>query len=155
MPFRLRKNEEADTPLIMQSWLSTVREFGPRWLRFPPKRGRQDPLPDYMPSMFFDRIVQPRLRRILYDEGATVACSVEDPGLVYGFRVGGGKRLHFIFVKSHYRRMGIAKALCAGLPEDTVYTLTTPTERRVRKANKIPDGWRFDMNGMWRLPTGD
>jgi hypothetical protein len=97
-----------------------------------------------MPKRVFDRVVIPRLERILRESGCTVACSTNDPDLVYGFRIGDDP-VHFVFVKSIYRRMGFAKRLC---PDAGTYTLSTPSLRRLASAGKL-EGWTYDWLGYW------
>lgn len=157
----LRKNTDADRAFIMKTWYSQLRQHGPRWMCAQPtlkhKRSKEDHPgettdvgPDYMPSIFFDATIRPRIDDLLTREGATIACSDEDPNLIYGVRIGNNTRTHLVFVKSQYRKFGVARKLCEGLGEGHRFTLSTGPQRRISKAGKMPDGWIYDPRGMWR-----
>lgn len=136
-----------DRSLILHTWHRVYRQQGPRWV-IPNERGRD---PQYMPTYFYDKAIGPQLRAALDRTGAIVACSKEDNDVVFGFRVGDADVTHFTFVKSPYRRMGIARLLFDGISEEHRYTLSTPVERRLRKRGKLPKSWFYDFEGLWRF----
>lgn len=151
MAIDVRVWREDDLPLILQSWRRVLRAQGPRWLVKPQSYGD----PTYMPDAFFFRFVSPLLDAALYRTGAMVACSKTDSDLVYGFRVGDCDVTHFAFVKSPYRRLGIARALFEGVTPKHLYTTSTPTERRLRSRGKIPSTWRLSNDDFWRAGHGE
>jgi len=142
-PWRL-----GDEALILHSWRKVLRSQGPKWL-VSPERYKD---PSYMPANFFDRFVVPQLAKALNADGAVVACSKTDDDLVYGFRVGNPGVTHFVFVKSPYRRMGVCRALFTGVETNHRYTMSTPTERRIRQRGHVPEAWRLSNDAFW-TPT--
>jgi len=48
----------------------------------------------------------------------SVACAPDDASVIYGYCVSHNKTIHFIFVKSIFRRCGIATALCERIEFD-------------------------------------
>lgn len=166
LPVILRASREGDHALIMQTWYRLLRQQGPRWLCSRPSGKHERPeekypgetlghSASYMPNRFFDAIVAPRLRVILAKLGAVIACGADDDDLIYGFRVGDQATTHVAFVKSHYRRMGIGEMLFSGASPEHVYTLSTPTARRIMARGKVPVGWLYDVEGMWRYAQED
>lgn len=135
LPITLRPSTGDDVPLIVQSWYRTLRRDGPGWMRS-------------MPSDAFDRLVLPRIRSLA--GACRMACSTEDPGTVFGFACAEGGIVHMVFVKSKFRRVGVARRLLGGVGPDAVYSAVTPSVRRLMKAGKLPDGWVYDEAGMWR-----
>ena len=135
----------ADKPLIMHAFKKVMRAQGPRWMVAPESFGD----PTYMPENFFSHILVPKLDEALERVGAMVACSKTDPDLIFGFRIGNDDLTHFVFVKSPYRKMGFARRLFKGVKEEHTYTVSTPTERRLRQRGHIPKTWRLTNTGLW------
>ena len=103
-----------------------------------------------MPSDAFDRLVVPRIRELA--PSCHLAVSTEDPDTVFGWACVDGSSVHMVFVKSRFRRFGVARLLLLErAPGGAVYTVVTPTLRRLSKAGKIPAGWVYDEAGMWRV----
>jgi GNAT superfamily N-acetyltransferase len=86
-------------------------------------------------------IVRPQLVSLVFDvtQGEpdpyiAVACSEDDPDQIIGWVAWepDSPRLLFLYVKSPFRRFGIATALLAetGLPDDFVYCLKPPRAHR-------------------------
>ena len=66
----------------------------------------------------------------------TVSCLLEDPDVILGYSVYTGKKLHWVFVKSAWRSIGIAKSL---IPQgvDTVTHLTKVGSGILRKHPEV------------------
>lgn len=101
-----------------------------------------------MPSPAFDRLVLPLVQDLAWR--CAVACSTEDPGTVFGFSCIEDDVVHMVFVKSRFRRFGVARMLLAGVGSEATYSIVTPQLRRMIRAGKIPSSWVYDDAGMWR-----
>lgn len=60
--------------------------------------------------------------RIVSQSSVRVAALKEDPDVVLGYSVNQGQKLHFVFVKEAWRKLGIATALTHPFEEFTHYT---------------------------------
>lgn len=54
----------------------------------------------------------------------TIACGENDPTWIVGFAVTQGPGIHWIFVKTDYRKKGIARLMLKNKPISTVYSIT-------------------------------
>lgn len=67
-----------------------------------------------------------------------VACLESDPDVILGFSVSEGPTLHFVFVKPHWRKIGIASSL---VPKETsIVTGFTRVGDIIRRKK----GWEFN-----------
>lgn len=98
LPVSYRGMRETDKGLIVTSWLKSYRPSVP-WI------GRDD----------FYRLYRTVINELLDKDGVTsvVVCSPDDEDHVIGWACTEPARslLHYIFVKSDYRKLGIAKAI--------------------------------------------
>lgn len=89
----LRDFRLTDLPLVMSAWVrAQVRD------------PRMDP-------DLFDQAFHDRAKARLVQSTCRVLCFKDDPDLVVGFIVYDEDTLHFVHVKSFYRRMGFARKL--------------------------------------------
>jgi hypothetical protein len=97
-----RANLPGDHAFIMATWLRGAY-FGNPWFNL-------IPMTIYMLSYhtFLENLLQ------LPGVVVKVACLREDPDVILGYSVSCGTRLHWVFVKSAWRKIGIGRSL---LPE--------------------------------------
>jgi len=103
---KVRKVKKADLPFILSSWFESY------WKAHASKRGlAYETYKSYQDDL---------IKRLLHRSLVLVACPVFDDTEILGYSVTEGSTLHYVYVKSVYRRMGIATGL-ASMPL-TVYT---------------------------------
>ena len=126
----LRELREDDRPFVAKSWLESFA-------------GSHDagPIPMHLYRPVYRAAIAWLIGRS--DSKTIVACSAENDSLILGWSCGGntsrhGKVLHYVFVKSWYRRRGIATSLIAALglapAEPFIYTYRTPLWRELRNS---------------------
>lgn len=88
-----------DRNFILASWLMGLR-YGNEWFSLIDK------------NAYFS-VYEPTLKKILSDPRVTVkvACLKEEPGVILGYAVYKGEKLHWVHVKAAWRKIGIAKSL--------------------------------------------
>lgn len=108
----LRPGREGDLPLVYHSWLHTLREASP-W--------------DVLSRTVYFRGQHAVIENILARAGLVVAALEDDPDQILGYAVAEPGVLHWVYVKSLFRRYGVARALLAelDLPSPVVYTHKT------------------------------
>ena len=95
-PIAVRPAVEGDLPFIFSSWYKAHRPHA-----------KHVAIPEYTEG-------QNRLMRALAARGeVVVAASADYPDEILGYTVSEGDALHFVYVKSVYRGMGIARGLVA------------------------------------------
>jgi hypothetical protein len=71
-----------------------------------------------------------------------VACLPDAPDVILGYLVREGHIVHWAYVKKPFRRLGILRALAAGVPPDFLYTHRTidaePIVRRFPQSSYDP-----------------
>lgn len=74
-------------------------------------------------------------------EGAPVhvACSIDDPGTLFGWACK-GDALHYVYVKREFRRFGLARSLLRGMTGAVVYSHRTT----LCSSLPIPAAWSYD-----------
>jgi hypothetical protein len=150
---KIRPWREQDAGLIIQTWMSLLRMQGLPWYN-EEKEGKRTL--GWMPRQAFNALFRPYLKKVLQATGAVVACSTSDDDLIHGFRVGDADITHLVFVKSQYRRLGIAKMLCEGIKKPHQYTLVLRYEPNPNYTiqeyiadNPPPKGWHFREDKLW------
>lgn len=110
-PFKLREAKESDFPFIYATWLKGLR-FG------------NDVFGTIEQHSYF-RNYHKVIETILHRPSVVipVACLIEDPNTILGYALREDGMLHYIHVKSAFRRFGIARALSP--PEISRVTHTT------------------------------
>lgn len=105
----IRPAVESDRPYILSSWSRHVIF----WLRHHLGIGRPDAC-----------IVNRRAERLLSRHGAIVAVNPELPEQMLGWVCRDGNRnvVHYAYVLAPFRRLGVARTLCAGLQLPIVAT---------------------------------
>ena len=92
----------ADEAFVLATWI---------------KSNRNSPATRAFPSPIYLIGQRHRIMRLLNKAGTriTVACDSEEPSLIYGYAVWTDDDiLHYVYVKSTYRRLGVAKRLLEG-----------------------------------------
>lgn len=89
----------ADLNFIYSTWLKGLR-YGNDWFSFITKEAY---------FTFYHRIIELILEKP--NVIIKVACLKEDPDVILGYSVSEGLVLHWVFVKSAWRKIGIAKDL--------------------------------------------
>lgn len=114
----LRPGTETDISFVANTWFEHFRLSS-----YELRRTRPGP---------FQKLIGPRIAAILERAHVLVAApeDTEDP-TVYGFRVTTPGTIHFVYVKSIFRKFGIGRALVNGLPlEGMTWTTSTPDLRK-------------------------
>ena len=101
MKLLIRNLEESDLPFIFSTWLKGL----------------------YHGNLMFSKINQDLfyskyhvvLENLLKQSSVMVCCLEDEPDVILGYSVFSSPRLHWVFVKKAWRKMGIAKSL---LPQD-------------------------------------
>lgn len=95
----VREGVESDHPFIYASWLKGLR-YGNDWFSL-------------IESDHYYKNYHAVIEHLLNDPNTTVliACLQEDPDVILGFSVSSGDRLHWVFVKQRWRKIGIARSL--------------------------------------------
>lgn len=106
-------NKISDTDFIYSTWIKSYRTSGFA-------RGISSPLYEMGQRSRIDRILSKETTYIY------VATDKDTPELIFGYIVGEGDAiLHYLYVKSHYRKQGIGKELL-GEAKDLIYTHKSP-----------------------------
>src|SRR3972149_1030541 len=99
----IRGGEKDDLPFIISTWLKSYRQAG-----YGVKLIRQD--------VFF-RHFHDLIESILNSAEIYIAAVKDSPSTIVGYLVAGEEVLHYAYVKSPFRRMGIATELLTLLPQ--------------------------------------
>lgn len=79
-----------------------------------------------VPSPLYEMGQRHRIKKILENEKTNIliACDPTTPELIFGYIIFDDITLHYLYVKSKYRQMGIATALCYDIlpKEKIIYT---------------------------------
>ena len=97
-PYQIREANANDIPFIYATWLNAIKNDSAVGL-------------STTKTVFYEsyRLV---LDNILAKNSIVlVACKQDEPNVIYGYMVSEDKKLHFTFVKEHFRELGIAKSL--------------------------------------------
>lgn len=138
--FVLRDARESDDACISKTWLESFAES-------------HDAGP--VPMHLYRAAYRPALDwlRARHGSRTIVACSTEDDNLIMGWVCGGptprhGLALHYVFVKSWYRKHGIATALIMALgikpTEPFVHSYRTPVWRELARASRSWGHGKYD-----------
>lgn len=105
----LREPRPYDLPFVLSSWMQSHREEGANAL---------------MDNDAYFAAVKPRLIEILSRSPVLVASNPEDPWQVYGWIAAEPDVLHYVYVKSVYRKFGIGRQLfdAVGRPSQCTHT---------------------------------
>lgn len=103
--YLIRNAKETDKPFIYATWLRGLYH-GNEWTSWVDK------------DIFFSKY-HTVLERLLASSVISVSCLEDDPDTIMGYAVfdSSQKRLHWVFVKKAWRKLGIAKSL---IPKDIV-----------------------------------
>lgn len=133
LAFRIREIDAADLDFVVSSWVnsnSTVQKFAEEEIYFEQHRLR-----------VLRHMQDPHTRGL-------VATPPDEPLLIYGWAVGGpeGRVIDYVFVKSTYRREGVARALVEALVPGPGMRYHTHLPARVGGNSfrlRAPE-WRYD-----------
>lgn len=92
-----REKVPTDEAFIYATWLKGY-QGGAQWFRMIPRKIFQD---------HYRRIIEKLLQRSL----TRVACLKEDTDVIIGYSVSEQDRVHWIYIKENWRKIGIAKDL--------------------------------------------
>lgn len=111
----VRDGIPSDWPYVIKTWLRTYKQSSSMTTR----------IRDFIFFPAHQKLVENILR-----SGVTlrVAVDAHEPGVIYGFVVHEKNSLHFCYVKSSWRRMGIARKMLTGVEFDRFTHLTHDAE---------------------------
>jgi len=97
-PFLVRKAIPNDIPFIYATWLNAIKNDSALGL-------------STTKTLFYEsyRLVLDYI--LSHNATVLVACKTDEPNVIYGFLVSEDNKLHFCFVKEHFRKLGIARSL--------------------------------------------
>lgn len=97
------------------------------------------------------RLMARHIKGLTREEGAIVrvACDPSDETTILGYAVLTGDELHYVYVRKDFWRMGVARALLAGLTVVSHSFRTDAGDRRIKPAER---GWTYQPR---RLRAGD
>jgi len=116
-----------DLPFVLNSWVESYGVGSPMTVHIPK-------------SIFYpaQRMMIMRLMRDLHD--LRIACLADDPAVIVGFIMARHRNvLDYIYVKEHFRRMGVARAMVADLGIDMNDCLCT---HHTYKSIMLAPKWR-------------
>lgn len=131
LPYRARAIEPGDEKLIFATWLNS----------FEPYRDRRVPRDLYYAEQH--ALISKLLAESVKSGHGLVACTKDDPSMIVGWLSGRpGGVLDYVFVKSIYRRMGVAKFLLDSFNVRPMAAFTHYTEvvPMLRIAGLLPNG---------------
>jgi ribosomal protein S18 acetylase RimI-like enzyme len=114
IPYDIRPATTNDFNFIISTWVQSFREHS--GVEYKTYNKHQNQL----------------VRDILSRAITIIACAKEDPNLIHGYLVfektGEDTALHWSYVKSFYRNMGIAKEMLAQIKKNEIYFTHKPTK---------------------------
>lgn len=96
-PIVVREAAAEDMPFVFSSWYNSYRPHA-----------KHVAIPEYSAGQ--NRL----MRRLAFSGRVLVAASADYPDEILGYSISEGDALHFLYVKSVYRGMGIARGLVNG-----------------------------------------
>lgn len=120
----IRPGTPEDNDFVAKSWAETFRG---------------NPAERRIEESFFKRAVYPRIHAVLERAQVRVACPREDGHVVYGFAVLEPACIHMVYVRRTWRKLGIAKALLAGvsLPDTDWSTQSSDFREWIRHKHQL------------------
>lgn len=110
LPITIREGQDSDRNFMLNSWLLSYRTSN----GFP-----------RMPKSVYYGVYEPKFRQLLSMSTCWVACPENDSDAIVGYIVS-DPRIHWVYVKYPYRKMGVAKLLLAKVNSDPIkFTLYT------------------------------
>lgn len=134
--WNIREALPEDIPFIYSTWLNTAFHHG----GFKGEIGKHTFYCSYPPVI--DKILADP------DTVIAVACSVDDPNVVFGYLVATNGIAHFANVKGPFQKYGIARSLHLHLRCGPKYTHTTRIMREIRERH--PE-LKFDPSSLPHL----
>lgn len=118
----LRDGRPTDLPFIYASWLKGLR-YGNDWF------GAIDQ------GIYF-KAYHKVLESVLLRSTVKVACLIDEPDAILGYSVTSGTKVHWVFVKKHWRGIGLARDLLPVQP--TIVTHVTKVGLSIlKKSNSV------------------
>lgn len=129
LAFTIRDGRESDRPYITHAWIL---------------QNAQTPMARLLGAEYTHAH-----RRLVWawlpECDVRIACDTQDADAIMGFLVRYGNVLHYVHVRSDFRRFGIAKALAAELVnERAFYTHELSDQIHYRGMIEIPARWTFN-----------
>jgi hypothetical protein len=121
---KYRPATEGDYGLVVSSWVSSYR-----------------PQIKWLPKPFYDRIYREAVAKALEKYAVIVACDPSNEDTIMGWCCGDKHQsiLHYVFVKSLFRRLGVASGLLDDCFADNRVTITHHTPEIDYFANRIEE----------------
>lgn len=126
----LRQATPQDLPLVYSTWIRNYQHSQPS----------KPLLPTLYPSLQHNAI-----ERLLERAQCVLACSPQDPDVIFGWCVGEHLDnvliIDYTYIKPHFRRLGIGNVLIGhlGQADRVAYTHETVTGRKIGRKR----GWHF------------
>lgn len=99
IPFAIREPVPADLNFIIDTWLKSFRQHSKTFK-------------SYISTKDYNEFYRKVILSVLQKSNVYIAHSIEDQSQIYGYAVVNQDVVHYIYVKSPFRRFGIAKSLC-------------------------------------------
>ncbi len=126
----IRHARDTELNLVRDSWIGSYRRVS--WA-------------SRVPAEIYDAGMRAMIDRTLEHAGVLVA---ESRGVVLGWACYDDSRLHYVYVKNRWRRLGIAKALVRGAPRVARWWLPGPWDDFARATGISYE--RPSERGGWR-----
>lgn len=95
--FKVRGLQDSDLNFIRASWIKGIRN--------------SNDFLKSMPGHKFNKTIVPHVENLIHTSSVNVVCLTDDEDVILGYCVYYGNCIHWIFVKSSWREMGIAKMM--------------------------------------------
>ena len=119
-PVETRPARDTDLPFVIQTWL---------------RSNRRGPFGSGLTEREYYDTHDPLVRRLLKEETTVIAHPPDSDDEIMGYVCFGDKAIHFIYVKSLYRRLGVGWELldATGRKRDEVIPVTTAPPHFISK----------------------
>jgi hypothetical protein len=132
--YTIRNGKAEDLHLVLDSWVKTYAQSP--YARAMGRVGSKK-------TLFFQR-TEARVRALLQACPVKVACDEVDEDVVIGWACGNPPYLHYVFVKSDFRKKGIAKDLVRSLGFEESELCLVGSQTDLSKNLKLPEKWSWD-----------
>ena len=120
----IRLSQGGDLPFIYTTWMKSYR--------YDSLIGQSCRNSIFFP--FYNKVIDYIL--LQPDTQVLVACSKEEPEVIFAYMVTQGEILHYVFTKEAFRRQGIAKSLYEAANAPKIYSQKTFQSRPIIEKNE-------------------